>query len=203
MAALALVRHGESTWNARGVWTGWKNPPLSKKGRQEAQDAAEQLRGIKFDIAFTSTLSRAKEALEIIKKTLGISDLPTIESPALNERNYGDYTGKNKWEVKKELGEEGFQQLRRGWDLPIPNGETLMDVYNRVVPYYKNEILPKIKQGENVLISAHGNSLRALVKYLDGLTDEEVENLEIATGEVIVYRIDREGKIVSKEIRKT
>jgi len=201
MAIGALVRHGESTWNAKGIWTGWTDTPLSDKGRQEAKDAAEQLRGIKFDIAFTSVLSRAKETLEIIKQTLGIS-LKTIESPALNERNYGDYTGKNKWEVKKELGVEGFQQLRRGWDVPIPNGETLMDVYNRVIPYYEREILPKVKDGKNVLISAHGNSLRALVKYLDGLSDSDVENLEIATGEVIIYRIDNDGNVVSKETRK-
>jgi len=105
--------------------------------------------------------------------------------------------------IKKELGEEGFKKLRRGWDVPIPNGETLKDVYNRTVPYYESEILPKLKDGKNVLVSAHGNSLRALVKYLDGLSDSDVENLEIATGEVIIYQIDENGKVVSKEIRKS
>lgn len=201
MAYLVLVRHGESEWNAKGIWTGWTDILLSDKGRQEAKDAAEQLRGIKFDIAFTSTLSRAKETLEIIKQTLGIPDLPTIQSPALNERDYGDYTGKNKWEVKKQLGLEDFQKLRRGWNWPVPNGETLRDVYERSVPYYQQEILPKIQEGKNVLISAHGNSLRALVKYLDGLSDSDVESLEIATGEVIVYKIDENGNISSKEIK--
>lgn len=203
MSYLVLVRHGESEWNAKGIWTGWTDIPLSEKGRQEAKDAAGQLRGLKFDIAFTSTLSRAKETLEIIKQALGIPDLPTIQSPALNERDYGDYTGKNKWEVKKQLGPDDFAKLRRGWNWPVPNGETLKDVYERTVPYYLGEILPKLEEGKNVLISAHGNSLRALVKYLDGLSDDEVENLEIATGETVIYQIDNSGKITSKELRKT
>ncbi len=202
MAILALVRHGESTWNARGVWTGWKNPPLSQKGIEEARKAGELLKEIKFDIAYVSDLLRSSQTLDEIKKTLGV-EIPTVQTPAIKERDYGDYTQKNKWDILRELGEEGFKKLRRGWDLPIPNGETLMDVYNRVIPYYESEILPKLCASKNVLVSAHGNSLRALVKYLDGLSDSDVENLEIATGEVIVYRIDREGKIVSKEIRKT
>ncbi|OGH13634.1 MAG: hypothetical protein A3H50_03135 [Candidatus Levybacteria bacterium RIFCSPLOWO2_02_FULL_37_10] len=202
MAALALVRHGESTWNARGIWTGWKNPPLSEKGMEEARQAGQLLKDIKFYLAYTSSLIRAKQTLEEIEKVLGIN-LATFENSALNERDYGNYTGKNKWEIKKELGEEGFKKLRRGWDVPIPNGETLKDVYNRTVPYYESEILPKLKDGKNVLVSAHGNSLRALVKYLDGLSDSDVENLEIATGEVIIYQIDENGKVVSKEIRKS
>ena len=202
MAALALVRHGESTWNARGIWTGWKNPPLSEKGMEEARQAGQLLKDIKFYLAYTSSLIRAKQTLEEIEKVLGIN-LATFENSALNERDYGNYTGKNKWEIKKELGEEGFKKLRRGWDVPIPNGETLKDVDNRTVPYYESEILPKLKDGKNVLVSAHGNSLRALVKYLDGLSDSDVENLEIATGEVIIYQIDENGKVVSKEIRKS
>ncbi len=202
MAYLVLVRHGESTWNARGIWTGWKNPPLSQKGLGEARQAGKLLNDIKFDLAYTSSLIRAKQTLEEIEKILGVS-LATFENSALNERDYGNYTGKNKWDILKELGESGFKKLRRGWDVPIPNGETLKDVYNRVIPYYKNEILPKVCASKNVLISAHGNSLRALVKYLDGLTDSEVENLEIATGEVIVYRIDENGKVATKEIRQS
>lgn len=203
MAYLVLVRHGESEWNAKGIWTGWTDIPLSEKGRREAKDAAGELGRIKFDIAFTSTLSRAKETLEIIKQALGILELPTIHSPALNERDYGDYTGKNKWEVKKQLGPDDFQKLRRGWNWPVPNGETLKDVYERTVPYYQQEILPKLEAGKNVLISAHGNSLRALVKYLDGLSDDEVESLEIATGEAVIYQIDNAGKVTSKQLRKT
>ena len=202
MAYLVLVRHGESTWNAKGVWTGWQDPPLSEKGFEEARQAGEQLKEISFDIAFVSDLVRAKQTLDEILTVTGQKP-EIIEAQALRERNYGDYTEKNKWDILKELGEEGFKKLRRGWDVPIPNGETLMDVYNRVIPHYESEILPKIKQGKNVLISAHGNSLRALVKYLDGLSDSDVENLEIATGEVIVYKIDNDGKIVSKEVRQS
>lgn len=202
MASLALVRHGESTWNARDIWTGWKNPPLSQKGLEEARQAGKLLKDIKFDLAYISSLIRAKQTLEEIEKVLGVN-LVTFENSALNERDYGDYTGKNKWEVKRQLGEEDFQKLRRGWNWPVPNGETLKDVYERTVPYYQQEILPKLAEGKNVLISAHGNSLRALVKYLDGLTDSEVENLEIATGEVIIYQIGTTGKVTSKEIRNS
>jgi len=201
MAVLALVRHGESTWNARGIWTGWENPPLSQKGIEEARKAGKLLKDIKFDLAYTSSLIRAKQTLEEIEKVFGVN-LATFENSALKERDYGNYTGKNKWSILKELGEEGFKKLRRGWDVPISNGETLKDVYNRVVPYYESKILTKLKGGKNVLISAHGNSLRALVKYLDGLSDSDVESLEIATGEVIVYRMNNDGKVTSKEVRR-
>ncbi len=201
MAYLVLVRHGESEWNAKGTWTGWTDIGLTDKGRQEARKAGGQIKDIKLDIAYTSSLSRAKETLEIIKETLGKTSLQTFENPALNERNYGDYTGQNKWQVKQELGEENFKKLRRGWNYTVPNGETLKDVYERVVPYYEQEISPKLKAGKNVLISAHGNSLRALVKYLDGLSDDEIEGFEIATGQVLVYQIDETGKVISKETR--
>ena len=201
MAVLALVRHGESTWNAKGVWTSWQDPPLSQKGFEEARQAGELLKGVNFYIAYVSDLLRAKQTLEEIEKVLGVS-LATFENSALNERDYGDYTGKNKWEIQLELGEAGFKKLRRGWNVPIPNGETLKDVYDRVIPYYQSEILPKLKASKNVLISAHGNSLRALVKYLDGLSDSDVENLEIATGEVIIYKIDNDGNVTGKEVRK-
>lgn len=201
MATLALVRHGESTWNARGIWTGWEDPPLSEKGMEEARQAGKLLKDIKFDLAYTSTLIRAKQTLEEIEKVLGVN-LATFENSALNERDYGNYTGKNKWDILKELGQEGFKKLRRGWDVPIPNGETLKDVYDRTVPYYENEILPKLQKNKNVLISAHGNSLRALTKYLENISDAGIEDIEIPTGQVIVYQIDENGKVVSKEIRK-
>ena len=202
MAALVLVRHGESTWNAKGIWTGWQDPPLSEKGVEEAKKAGELLKDIRFDLAYTSDLLRAQQTLSEIKKTLG-AEISTIETLTLRERNYGDYTEKNKWAIQKELGEEEFKKLRRGWNVPISNGETLKDVYNRTIPYYESEVLPKLKDGKNVLVSAHGNSLRALVKYLDGLTDTEVENLEIATGEAVIYEINSSGKVTSKEIKKT
>lgn len=201
MAYLALVRHGKSEWNAKGLWTGWTDIPLIDEGREEAEKAAQELKDIHFDCAFTTKLSRAQETLEIIKTNLNQTDVKTIENEALNERNYGDYTGKNKWDIQKEVGEEQFKKMRRGYDVPLPNGETLKDVYNRTVPYFEKNILPLLKEGKNVLISAHGNSLRALVKYLDHLSDADVENLEIATGEVYLYDFDSNGAVASKEIR--
>ncbi len=189
MAYLILVRHGESLWNAKGVWTGLTDISLSPKGREEAILAGQSLKNINLDIAYTSVLKRAKETLDEIKKVLNLNNLETIESSALNERDYGDLTGKNKWEIQKEFGEEKFLKIRRGWDTPISNGETLKDVYNRVVPYYKETILPKLKEGKNVLIVAHGNSLRALVKYLENISDANVEKLEIETGEIYKYEV--------------
>lgn len=200
MANLILVRHGESEWNEKGLWTGLKDIGLSKKGRQEARLAGEKLKGFSIDFAYISVLIRAKQTLDEIKSVLGI-DVPTNENAALNERDYGIYTGKNKWEIQKEVGVEKFKQIRRGWDVPIENGESLKDVYERTVPYYQTEILPKLKEGKNVLISAHGNSLRALVKYLENISDKDVENLEIATGEIYIYSFNNQGAIISKKIR--
>lgn len=202
MSHLAFIRHGESLWNKKGLWTGWTDIGLSEKGREEAKHAGQKLRSINFDITFTSPLKRAKETLEIIKKELGIENLLTEANTALNERHYGIYTGKNKWQLKEELGEEKFLKIRRGWDVPIPEGETLKDVYERVVPYYQQNILPQLLSGKNVLISAHGNSLRALVKFLENTPDADIPNLEIATGEIYIYQIDNRGKITSKEIKK-
>ena len=201
MALEVLVRHGESTWNARGVWTGWQDPPLSEKGVQEAKNAGKKLRGIRFDIAYVSDLLRAHQTLSEILKVLNI-EVPIIESKALREKDYGDYTEKNKWEVREKVGDEEFHKIRRGYDHPIPNGESLKDVYNRVVPYYQTEILPNLKTNKNILISAHGNSLRALTKYLEGISDEKISNLEIPTGQVILYHVDPDGEITSKEIRE-
>ncbi len=202
MANLILVRHGESEWNKKGLWTGLTDISLSEKGKKESRVAGEKIKGFSIDLAFTSVLIRAKQTLDEIKNILNLPNLQTIENKALNERDYGIYTGKNKWEIQKEVGEEKFKQLRRGWDSPIPKGESLKDVYNRVVPYYQNEIFPKLKESKNILIVAHGNSLRALVKYLENLSDNEVENLEIATGEVYIYSLNEQGSILSKEIKQ-
>ena len=196
-----LVRHGESEWNVKGVWTGWTDVDLSPKGREEAKAAGEALKDIQFDLAYTSTLKREKNTFLEIQKTTGQLDIPTTENAALNERNYGDLTGKNKWEVKEQVGEEEFQKIRRSWDYPPPNGESLKMVYERVVPYYETEILPKLKDGKNIIIAAHGNSLRALIKHLDNITDEDIPNLELATGGIYIYQISPEGGITSKEIR--
>lgn len=203
MSYLILVRHGESEYNAKGLWTGWTDIPISEKGRAEARRAGEKLQDIKIDVAFTSPLIRAKQTLEEIKKTLHISNLPTFENKALNERNYGIYTGKNKWEVREKIGEEEFKKLRRGFNYPIPQGESLKQVYERVVPYYQKSILPQLKEGKNVIVSSSGNAIRALVKYLEHLSDDAISNFEIGTGEVHIYQMDREGNILSKEIRAT
>ena len=200
MSYLVLVRHGKSEWNEKGLWTGWTDIPLAKSGYLEADKTAEELKDIKFDYTYTSALSRAQQTLNEILKVLG-QNPPVAQDKALNEKNYGDYTEKNKWQVKEEVGDEEFQKIRRSWDYVIPNGESLKMVYDRAVPYYKTEIEPKLKAGENVLVSAHNNSLRAIVKYLENVPDSEVSSLEIGTGEAYVYEIDSEGKVVSKEIR--
>lgn len=200
MSTLALVRHGKSEWNEKGLWTGWRDIPLAPLGFEEAKRTGEQLKDIHFDFAYTSALIRAKQTLEQILKVIDQTP-PIVEDKALNERDYGDYTEKNKWDIQKEVGEEVFQKIRRSWDFPIPNGESLKMVYERAVPYFKSEIEPKIKSGENVIIAAHGNSLRAIVKYLENISDENIANLEIGTGEAYVYTLDESGKVISKVIR--
>lgn len=200
MSHLILVRHGQSLWNEKGLWTGWTDIGLSEKGREEARRAGEALKNIPIDEVFTSKLSRAKETWLEISDITEKKGLPIHESDALNERDYGEYTGKNKWELKTEFGDEQFQQIRRGWDVPIPNGESLKDVYNRVIPYFNKQILPKLESGKNILLSAHGNSLRALIKYLDHISDNDIANIEIKTGEIYIYTFDKQGTITKKEI---
>lgn len=201
MAYLVLVRHGESEWNAKGWWTGWADPSLTEQGREQARHAGELLKDIQLDYAYTSVLKRAKETWEEIQTVTGHEKIQAIENKALNERDYGEMTGKNKWEVKEQVGEEEFTRLRRSWDYPPPNGESLKMVHARVIPYYESEILPKLKEGKNIIIAAHGNSLRALIKDLDHVSDEEIPNLEMATGGVYVYTIDTSGNVTNKEIR--
>ena len=200
MANLILVRHGESEWNKLGVWTGLTDISLSEKGIQEATLAGEKLKNFKIDVCYISSLKRARQTMNEIKKVLG-QDFTIVENKALDERDYGIYTGQNKWEIKKMIGEEQFQKLRRGWNVGIPKGETLEDVYDRVVPYYEMHILPDLEAHKNVLVVAHGNSLRALVKYLDNISNEDIEKLEIATGEIYIYSIDDNGIIASKQIK--
>lgn len=201
MSYLVLVRHGLSEYNKKGLWTGWTDIPLVPEGFDEARITANELRDIKFDYTYTSPLTRSRQTLVEIKKILGIENLPTLEDPALNERNYGIYTGKNKWQIKDKVGEEEFKRIRRSFDYPIPEGESLKQVYEREIPYYQQELLPKLKAGKNVLVAASGNNLRALVKYLEGISDTDIPNLEIGTGEAYVYEIDSEGKVVNKQIR--
>lgn len=203
MAYLVLVRHGQSEWNALGKWTGQTDVPLTEKGRAEARKAARYLNDLPLQGAYTSELSRAYQTLDEIKSTLGHKNLATKKHRALNERDYGDYTGKNKWQIAKEIGEEKFIKLRRSWDYPVPNGESLKDVHARVLPYYKKYIEKDLREGKNIIIAAHGNSLRALMKYLENVADDKVHEIEIGTGELLVYEISKDGKVVSKQIRTT
>ncbi len=201
MAYLVLVRHGQSEWNALGLWTGQEDVALTEQGVAEARKAADHLRDIELHQAHTSTLSRAQQTLAEIQRALQHTELPIAQHPALNERHYGDYQAKNKWDIKDSIGEEEFNKLRRNWDHPVPNGETLKDVHARVLPYYEERILADLRDGKNVIVAAHGNSLRALMKHLDGVGDDKVHELEIGTGEVHVYEISEDGTVISKQIR--
>lgn len=201
MAYLVLVRHGKSEWNKLGLWTGKTDVSLVEEGIEEARRAGEMINDIHIDAVHVSTLKRTHETFEEIKNVLGRTDLTPQAHHALNERDYGIHTGKNKWKVKEEIGEEMFQRIRRGWDEPIEGGETMKDVHDRIAPYFKSHMLPELLQGKNVLVVAHGNSLRALVKYLENLSDDGVSDLEYGTGEVYCYEFDTEGKIVGKTIR--
>jgi 2,3-bisphosphoglycerate-dependent phosphoglycerate mutase len=199
---LILVRHGISTWNKLGLWTGWKDPELAEEGVEEAKKVGNTLLeyGVKIEAIYTADLKRTMETTEIIKDVLSLNNIATVINPALRERNYGDLAGKNKWEVQKKFGDEQFQKWRRGYNEPIPNGESLKDVFERVVPYYKSKISSDLKSGKNTLIVASGNSLRALVKYLENISDENISKLEIGTGEIILYELSADLRIINKEL---
>ena len=189
MTKIVLVRHGQSEWNNLNLFTGWKNPNLTKKGVQEAKDAGRLLkkRNIEFNVAFTSELIRAQHTLSLILEEIGQTHINTNKNKALNERNYGDLAGLNKDEAKKKWGEEQVHIWRRSYDTSPPGGESLKNTADRVLPYYKQNIAPAIKEGSNVLITAHGNSLRALVMYLENIKPEDIVKLEIETGVPLIY----------------
>ena len=199
-ASLVLVRHGKSEWNEKNLFTGWKDPGLTAKGVEEAKSAGIQLRteGFQFDVMFTSDLLRAQKTGEIILKELGVTNLSVVKNQALNERDYGDLSGLNKDEAREKWGDEQVHIWRRSFDTPPPGGESLKGTAERVLPYFKKEILPQLLEGKNILITAHGNSLRSLVMELDQLTKEQVVKLEIATGDPIYYEIASSGKVVKK-----
>lgn len=202
MSFLVLVRHGQSEWNLKKIFTGWRNIDLTEKGIEEAHDAGKKLKttNIKFDKAFTSKLIRAQRTLTIILEELGISDLTTEEDQALNERDYGDLTGQSKVKAAETFGEEQVHIWRRSYDTPPPGGESLKDTAKRTLPYFDSKIIPEIKAGKNILVSAHGNSLRSIVMELDQLSPEEVTKLNIPTGEPIIYEMSEEGEVLSKKI---
>jgi len=198
---LVLVRHGESEWNKLNLFTGWKDPDLSDKGIAEAVQAGRMLKseGFKFDVAFTSVLTRAQHTLTIILAELGQTGLVTHEDQALNERDYGDLSGLNKDEARKRWGESQVHIWRRSYDIAPPGGESLKDTAARVLPYYHAEIWPEVAAGRNVLVVAHGNSLRALIMHLEHLTGEEIVARELGTGIPIIYTFGADGAIKQKD----
>ncbi|NUQ82006.1 MAG: 2,3-bisphosphoglycerate-dependent phosphoglycerate mutase [Bacteroidetes bacterium] len=200
MGKLVLIRHGESIWNLENRFTGWIDVDLTPKGINEAKDSGRKIKDIKFDIAYTSVLKRAIDTLQYALEEAGQTHLNVIRDQALNERHYGDLQGKNKAETAKEFGEEQVHIWRRSYDIAPPNGESLKDTAARAIPYFKSEILPKVVAGKNVVVSAHGNSLRAIVMDLDALTREQVLELNIPNGVPIVYDFDSTGKILKKVI---
>lgn len=201
MAYLVLARHGQSEWNALSKWTGRTDVGLTEEGKNQARHAAVNLQDIELHKAYTSELSRAQQTLDIIKQELRLSSLQATVSESLNERDYGVYEGMTTTEVIEEIGHDEFAKLRRRWDQHVPEGETLKEVYERVIPYYEKHILTDLKNGKNVIIVAHGNTLRALIKYLDQVSDNEVDKLEINTAELHIYEVDEADKVLGKNIR--
>src|SRR5262252_1304840 len=195
MPELILLRHGQSQWNLENRFTGWVDVPLSAKGEAEARVAGEQLRGRRIDKLYTSVLKRAIDTATLALQVAGIDGLPTVRDAALNERMYGDLQGLNKAEAATRFGDEQIRQWRRSYDVRPPGGESLADTAARVLPYWEATILPELRAGRDVLVAAHGNSLRALVMHLDGLTREQVLKLEIPTGAPLEYEIARDGTI--------
>ncbi|MET3560750.1 2,3-bisphosphoglycerate-dependent phosphoglycerate mutase [Bartonella japonica] len=199
---LVLIRHGQSEWNLQNLFTGWKDPDLTEEGHAEAIAAGKKLKeiGLKFDIAYTSTLQRAQKTAQHILEQMGQSDLQLVKNPALNERDYGDLSGMNKDEVRQQWGQEQVQIWRRSYAVSPPNGESLRDTCARVCPYYLYHIQPHILRSQTVLVAAHGNSLRALIMALEGLNGEEIISQEIATGIPMIYTFNSDSTILSKTI---
>jgi 2,3-bisphosphoglycerate-dependent phosphoglycerate mutase len=197
---LVLIRHGESEWNKLNLFTGWHDPDLTETGVKEARRAGKLLKaqGFTFDIAFTSALKRAQHTLQLMLDELGQEKLKTVEDQALNERDYGALSGLNKNDARARWGEDQVLIWRRSFDVPPPGGESLKDTAARVLPYYEAAIFPEIKAGRNVLIVAHGNSLRALFMHLDKMTPEEILELNLGTAEPYVYRLNADGSVAAR-----
>ena len=197
---LILVRHGQSEWNAKNLFTGWKDPGLTDEGMKEALVAGSTIKSenILFDEMFTSKLVRAQITGKIILEAINHSDIPINQNIALNERNYGSLAGLNKDDARKKWGEEQVHIWRRSFDIPPPDGESLKNTSERVLPYFNREILPKVVNGSNILIAAHGNSLRSLIMQLDDINEVDIVNLEIPTGAPIKYVFNEDGSILEK-----
>lgn len=196
---LVLVRHGQSEWNLKNLFTGWKDPGLTELGVKEAVAAGRRLKGegLAFDVAFTSALTRAQHTLDLALKELGQSNIPVTKNLALNERDYGDLSGLNKDDARAKWGEEQVLIWRRSYDVPPPGGESLKDTLARTLPYFVQEILPCVLRGQRTLVVAHGNSLRALIMVLEKLTPEQILKRELATGAPVVYRLNADATVAS------
>ena len=199
---LVLVRHGQSDWNLKNLFTGWRDVDLTEKGVAEAREAGRKLKaqGIKFDVAFTSALKRAQRTLDLMLTELGQTTIPIFKDRALNERDYGELVGLNKDDARKKWGEEQVHIWRRSYDVAPPGGESLKDTLARALPYYVTDILPRVLRGERVLVAAHGNSLRALVMVLDKHTPDSITKLNLETGVPMIYRLNADSTLKSKEI---
>ncbi len=197
---LVLVRHGQSLWNLENRFTGWVDIELSDKGREEAQKAGRRLAGFGFQMAFTSALKRAQQTLDIILKEIHQTEIPIFKDQALNERHYGDLQGLNKAETAKKYGDNQVRLWRRSYDVEPPHGESLKDTAARVLPYFRSKIMPEIQKGKDILVVAHGNSLRSVIMSLENLSPDQIVSVEIPTGQPWVYEMDPAGKILSKEI---
>ncbi len=200
MARLTLLRHGQSQWNLENRFTGWIDVDLSPLGEEEALAAGKLLKDVPMDVLFTSVLTRAIRTADIALDAAGKGELPTKRDQALNERHYGDLQGLNKAETADKFGTDQVHTWRRSYDVPPPNGESLKDTQERVAPYYQREIVPLLKDGKDVLVVAHGNSLRALIMFVEHLTPEEILKTEVATGVPITYELDKDLNVLSKEI---
>lgn len=197
---LVLVRHGQSEWNLKNLFTGWRDVDLTEKGVAEAREAGRKLKaqGLTFDVAYTSALKRAQRTLDLMLEEMGQTGLPIVKDLALNERDYGDLAGLNKDDARKKWGEEQVHIWRRSYDIAPPGGESLKDTLARTLPYYVTDILPRVLRGERVLVAAHGNSLRALVMVLEKLSPEQIVQREIGTGVPIIYRLGADATVTSK-----
>jgi 2,3-bisphosphoglycerate-dependent phosphoglycerate mutase len=198
---LVLVRHGQSEWNLKNLFTGWKDVDLTDKGVEEARAAGRKLKsqGLAFDIAYTSSLKRAQRTLALMLEEMGQQDLPIVRDRALNERDYGDLVGLNKDDARKKWGDEQVHVWRRSYDVAPPGGESLRDTLARALPYYVREIQPRVLRGERVLVAAHGNSLRALIMVLEGHTTESILKRELGTGVPMIYRLNADSTVAEKE----
>lgn len=198
---LIITRHHETDWNKLGQWQGRTDRHVTEYGIAQSILMGELLKKQSVSVGYVSTLSRTHETMHALLKGAGKHDVKINIASQLDERDYGDYTGKNKWEMQKLLGDDAFLRLRRGWNEPVPNGETLRDVYERVVPFYLSDIVPHLQRGETILIVAHGNSLRALTKYIENLSDDAVSAVEFTFGEIITYAVDEAGRILTKSVQ--